>query len=280
MIVLWAVVVLPIWVLLYFGWRQQKKSIDYWYGGNKMSDTPLKSRGQNTGPKKYSLWEWTRGYAALVLLTPVWLLCLFMAKVVRKLPDFVTWKLLRHHQELTRSRPFDVRIPGLPSIPAYMLRWWKIPRNWAFNIYYHIVLRSDDDTAHHDHPWWSFSLVLDGGYWEHSYDRNGHLQKKWFGPGSMQFRWTGSKAHRLVLQSHIHDMSEQGNITTQELPATTIFITGPVLRRWGFIHRVHGVIVNWVDAYEWDEYCAANGLQGQKMEGYAEQLNPTQYRKD
>ncbi|MDZ7823006.1 MAG: hypothetical protein U5K75_02470 [Ahrensia sp.] len=44
----------------------------------------------------------------------------------------------------------------------YMRRWFIIPRNRWFNIYLHEIVRSDDDRALHDHPWWSLSLVLDG----------------------------------------------------------------------------------------------------------------------
>jgi hypothetical protein len=48
-----------------------------------------------------------------------------------------------------------------------------------------------------------------------------------------------------------------------EVPATTIFITGPVLRRWGFHHES-----GWVDAYDWDTFCEANGIhQNMKMDG-------------
>lgn len=42
----------------------------------------------------------------------------------------------------------------------------------------------------------------------------------------------------------------------------TIFVTGPVLRRWDFHARDQ-----WVDAYDWDDYCAANGITGMRMDG-------------
>jgi hypothetical protein len=43
--------------------------------------------------------------------------------------------------------------------PPYMLRWWLLPRNPTFNVYYHRILRDDDDRALHDHPWPSFSRL-------------------------------------------------------------------------------------------------------------------------
>ncbi len=208
----------------------------------------------------YGPWTWIKGYAALVALTPVWCFLWFMANVVRKLPPSITAKLLRWHIRKTSEREQDIRIPGTPTISAYMLRWWFIMRNAFFNIYLHRVFRSDDDTALHDHPWWNFSIVLDGGYWEHTILPGGVHRKVWFGPGSMQFRGFGRMAHRLELAF--------GDNANGEAPATTIFITGPVLRRWGFHHPEQ-----WVDAFEWDAFCQARGIGGHKMAGYQAQLD-------
>jgi len=231
----------------------------------------MKARGADAAPRKYSWQSWTKGYIALVLVSPIWLTCWILAHF--KLSERMTRKLLQWHFYQTVNRPHDVRIPSFG--PAYMLRWWKIKRNAFFNIYLHQIYRSDDDTAHHDHPWWNFSIVLDGGYYEHWYDGD-TLRSKWFGPGSMHFRWRGRKSHRLVLQSRFIRADDIRNNRTdsciKETPATTIFITGPVLRRWGFIHRIHDKVIAWVDAYDWDEYCAAHGLKGHKMEGYEAQL--------
>jgi len=134
-----------------------------------------------------------------------------------------------------------------------MQRWWRVPRNWASNCYFHIVRRSDDDRALHDHPWLSLSLVLDGGYFEHEIMEGGIHRKTWRGPGAMRFRWSGRKAHRLELA--VDGMGEK--------PARTIFTTGPVLRRWGFHAGEHG----WIDAYDWDAFCEANGIKGMRMDG-------------
>lgn len=260
-----------------------------------MSDrtpTPLqggtvKARGAGQPPRKYTTWEWIKGYTALVMLFPIWCSLWFLANVVRKLPDSMTRKLLQWHIAQTTARKYDVRVPGDMSIPAYMLRWWKIMRNAYFNIYLHNVLRSDDDTALHDHPWWNFSIVLQGGYYEHTILAGGIHRKVWFGPGQMQFRWHGAGAHRLQLDtakgqtgydsdgiSHTDDgmvlETYEPRVEHQELPATTIFITGPVLRRWGF-HHTDG----WVDAYDWDQYCRERGISTMKMSGYAEQVAKT-----
>lgn len=210
--------------------------------------------------RSYSLWEWLRAYLVLLACLPMF--PVFMLLSGRTLPDWLTRKLLHAHQRYTESHKMDFRIPPNEAIPAYMHRWWRIPRNWALNIYYHIVLRSDDDRALHDHPWFNFSLVLDGGYFEHTILAGGIHKKVWFGPGAMKFRWHGKKAHRLELATVpvLHPPSG----AVMESPATTIFITGPVLRRWGFHHPQGG----WVDAYDWDAFCDANHIeQAMRMDG-------------
>lgn len=223
--------------------------------------------------RTYSKWEWFRAYFVLLNLLP--LMLLFRLLDGRTLPAGIVAKLLREHEHYRATNPMDFRIPPNTNVSAYMHRWWRIARNWAFNIYYHVVLRSDDDRALHDHPWFSFSIVLEGGYYEHTIQAGGIHRKIWKGPGSMTFRWTGSKAHRLELQrvplmeAPLHSLVgrevEISGATNQmvEVPAVTIFITGPVLRRWGFHHES-----GWVDAYDWDAFCEAQGIhQNMKMDG-------------
>jgi len=109
-------------------------------------------------------------------------------------------------------RPPHVVI-GDPWNP-YLLRWHLIPRNRWFNIYFHVFLRSDDDRALHDHPWWNCSWLLRGGYLEHLAGGKHVLRK----PGDVVFR-RGEAAHRIELQGLI---------------CATLFITGPHYREWGF----------------------------------------------
>lgn len=108
----------------------------------------------------------------------------------------------------SREPDFIIGDPGDP----YMKRWWVIPRNKWFNIYYHEILKSDTDEALHDHPWWNMSIVLQEGYLEVT--KSG---EKWRSPGSIVFRHP-EIPHRLVIKR----------------PAKSIFITGPVVREWGF----------------------------------------------
>lgn len=101
----------------------------------------------------------------------------------------------------------------------YLLRWWVIPRNRFFNIYLHQILRSDDDRALHDHPWWNVSLILKGGYYEYTTKEWLGSFVKWRGRGAVVFR-RATLAHRLEL--------------FRNNPCWSLFITGPRIREWGF----------------------------------------------
>lgn len=208
--------------------------------------------------RKYSPWSWFKAYAINALTLPLWAGLWIFAKLVPKLPAPVTAYLLLKHYQYTGSRAMDFRIPPDDSVAAYMERWWRIPRNALSNIYFHIVRRSDDDRAHHCHPWKNFSIVLEGGYWEHTISAGGVENRVWFGPGSVRCRFGGKIAHRLELPTNINGYDEE-----HEMPARTIFLTGPVMRRWGF----HDGIRGWVDAYDWDDHCEEYGLTGMKMSG-------------
>lgn len=99
----------------------------------------------------------------------------------------------------------------------YMLRWYIIPRNKFLNIYLHKFLRSDHP-VYHDHPWWSFGILLKGSYYEHTPYSGGDLRQV-FKRGSMKLR--GPKYFHWV--------------EVKEGPIWTIFITGPWRKPWGFL---------------------------------------------
>lgn len=206
--------------------------------------------------RTYSAWSWIKGYAAWLFVFPLYLGLWAFASIFRRIPEWATKLLLDAHNRYTASAPMDFRIPPNNDVPAYMHRWWRIPRNAFFNIYYHVVLRGDDDRALHDHPWWNFSIILEGGYYEHTIDEGGINRKVWYGPGTVRFRRAGTFAHRLEL--HRYGGTSDGG----EMPVKTIFITGPVLRRWGFHHPDQ-----WVDAYDWDAFLDARGIDGMRMDG-------------
>ncbi|HTK34574.1 MAG TPA: hypothetical protein VL358_04700 [Caulobacteraceae bacterium] len=101
----------------------------------------------------------------------------------------------------------------------YLERWWLIPRNGLFNIYVHRILRSDDDRALHDHPWFNASLILAGRYVEHVIAAGGVARRTERAAGALKLRspWA---AHRLEL--------------IDGEACWTLFVTGPRLRAWGF----------------------------------------------
>jgi hypothetical protein len=120
-----------------------------------------------------------------------------------------------------RAPDFVIGDPGRP----YLCRWWLIPRNDVFNIYYHQILRDDDDRALHDHPWPSFSIMTRGGMREITRDGPREINV-----GDCVYR-EPEMAHRLEL--------------IDARPAETLFITGPRVREWGF-HCPKG-FVHWQD---------------------------------
>lgn len=130
-------------------------------------------------------------------------------------------------------------IIGNPESP-YLLRWWIIPRNRFFNIYLHKFLRSDDDRALHDHPWASCSIILRGGYFEHTFKKTYYRA-----PGGIHFR-RATAAHRIELdidwKNHV-----PGEYPYPLKPTWTLFITGSKIREWGF-HCPQG----W---RHWREFC-------------------------
>lgn len=100
----------------------------------------------------------------------------------------------------------------------YLLRWHILPRNSIFNIYIHHFLRSDEDRALHDHPYWNLSILLRGSYTECTIAMGGVNKRVIRMAGDFKFR-SAKYAHRIEL----HDG-----------PCWTMFITGPRIREWGF----------------------------------------------
>jgi len=109
------------------------------------------------------------------------------------------------------ARPPD-RVIGGHDDP-YMLRWYILPRNRLFNVYLHRFLRSDDDRAMHDHPFYNTSVLLRGSYMEHT--TNGSFERS---VCDVVFR-RGVTLHRIELHKG---------------PAWSLFVTSFRYREWGF----------------------------------------------
>ena len=106
------------------------------------------------------------------------------------------------------------RMPDFVIGDNYLRRWWVVPRNEFCNVYLHEIRQSDDDRALHDHPWANRSLIIAGSYQEHTPD--GVFVRS---AGDVIDRQADA-LHRLVV-----DASE---------PVISLFMTGPVVREWGF----------------------------------------------
>jgi hypothetical protein len=103
----------------------------------------------------------------------------------------------------------------------------------------HILLSSDDDRAWHDHPWWWGSLILEGGYVEHTPE-----------PRTLRDRVRTYRAGSFRI--HRPDTWHRLELLPGTSQVTTLFFHGPRLRRarwgdrasWGFMDRT-GVRVPW-----------------------------------
>jgi hypothetical protein len=134
-------------------------------------------------------------------------------------------------KKIKSSKPPDFII-GDKDDP-YLLRWWVIPRNRFFNIYIHEFRKSDNDEALHDHSWINFSYLIDGSYTEHTIKAGGINVKDLRKAGDFKLRLSGKTAHRIEL-THGY--------------CTTLFVTGPKYREWGF----HCPKKGWV---HWEKFC-------------------------
>lgn len=136
-----------------------------------------------------------------------------------KLPAFIYRRLVRYASKVAIYRKPD-EVLG-PRQDQYMQRWYVIPHNRFFNIYIHHFLRSDDDRALHDHPWWSVSVLLVGSYREHL--ANGESKRRIEGHFYLR---SAKTAHRIELVDCY--------VVGHKQQILTLFITGPHIREWGF----------------------------------------------
>jgi len=117
----------------------------------------------------------------------------------------------------------------------------KDRNKFPFNLTLHRIVKSDDPILH-DHPWPYFTIILKGGYHEHTplYDDNGKIIgeiSKWHGPGSVIYR-KANEFHWLELDKKIGS-------------ATTLFFMGPQKREWGFLIHKKKNKPEWV---QWKNY--------------------------
>lgn len=135
-------------------------------------------------------------------------------------------------------------IPDRRTGEDYMHRYYIFlkDRKWfPFNITFHKIVKSDDPIFH-DHPWPYITIILKGGYWEHTPLFNDQGKKfaefsTWHGPGSIIKR-SAKEFHWIELDSEVG-------------PATTLFIMGPKQREWGFLIGKTNTKTQWI---QWKNY--------------------------
>jgi hypothetical protein len=113
------------------------------------------------------------------------------------------------------ARFLDFANPMIVKTPdgqEYLRRYFILETKWL-RIYLHRIGSSDADPCMHDHPWWFLSIILRGGYTEHT--PHGVFNRR---PGQFIYHPVGW-LHRVELSK----------------PAWTILIGGPVKRVWGFM---------------------------------------------
>ncbi len=133
----------------------------------------------------------------------------------------------RHYMDRFWVVPYDDANQGEGTGPV---SFFKRPFAWLLQkldvaARVHHIISSDDDRAHHDHPWPYVTVVLGGGYWEKKpvYDSEGVYlgdSRIWYGPGSIMFR-SAESWHRLEVP--------------EGQTAWTLFITGKYVQKWGFL---------------------------------------------
>jgi len=117
-----------------------------------------------------------------------------------------------------------LKIIESPDHSPYLLRW-SLFTIFGWSVKLHVFLRSDDDRANHCHPWRFKTLILWGGYWEHTKEGRFWRKPGYFGGGNENY------FHRVELSRYPSDDEDSPN---QERPAVTLFMTGPKTSDWGF----------------------------------------------
>ena len=119
-----------------------------------------------------------------------------------------------------RKRIIYDRYNKVPYLVRYYL-FLRDRKRFPFNITLHKILVSDLDDLH-DHPWDYATLILKGGYYEHTPEG-----RFWRGPGHFRF-CTAQSLHRIKLKK-----DRDGN----EIPCWSLFFMGQKQQDWGFIRK-------------------------------------------
>ena len=131
---------------------------------------------------------------------------------------------------IARTDPYtDIHHKG----DLYMERAWLLSKfsiDEFAGVRIHRIARSDIDRHLHDHPGWSLSIVLRGGYFEELplepradlarwTDGQEQTYQVWRAPGDVVYREAADR-HRIVIPEGQESLS--------------LFVIGPTVHKWGF----------------------------------------------
>ena len=105
---------------------------------------------------------------------------------------------------------------------VYLDRLRIIETPW-FRVYFHRILRSDKDRHLHDHPWSFLSIILRGGYWEHTEPRGFRI----WAPTERAWKKQWSVIRHKATDLHRLELPEGESVWT-------LVFAGRRIREWGF----------------------------------------------
>ena len=123
-----------------------------------------------------------------------------------------------------------------------------------YNVYLHHIVRADEDTLMHNHPWeWAESLILCGGYTEMygvlCEEETENLKAKIITQPNWK-RYFGAGTRNTLGHTDYH------NITNVDRGTWTLFVCGMKTKSWGFYDEARGHI-------PWRDRLAERGIQAQ-----------------
>lgn len=136
---------------------------------------------------------------------------------------FADWLIARTSRRLPDFTIGNARRP-------YLLRWYLTERHRCGGGYLHNFRRSDDDSALHDHPWPSCSIILRGSY----YEVMPAFPRLWPEDRTtiIRYRRAGDIVFRGAMTPHRVVLPEDDS--GDPIECWSLFLVGPRLRDWGF----------------------------------------------
>jgi len=124
--------------------------------------------------------------------------------------------MMRRLLEWALNKLFETHEIGRKGLPRYLTRWvlWGKRFGPGRKVFLHCFHRGDAEDYFHDHPWPFRSLILWGGYYEHT-----ESGRRWYGPLSL-LRRPAEWRHRVEVP--------------EGRTCWTLILCGEKVRSWGF----------------------------------------------